>query len=400
MMDSTLADFIRAHRHDDVRQLMLQASRWPDIDVRQAAVQISAWQTARAKLPLWADTDGILFPPHLSMEQCSSQLTADYKATIARRLVPAATALTDLTGGFGVDATLLARALPAARLTFVERSEELCRLARHNLPLLGVPEADVRCDESEHVLPSLPPQSLIFADPARRDDAGGKVVSLADCTPNVVPLLDTLLAAADVVMLKLSPMLDGHKAVVDIGSVSELHIVSAANECKELLLVLSKSYAGELHVYCVNDGAVFDYTETACPDVVPVAPEVTAGAYLYEPNASIMKAGCFSRLCETYHVRALGNNSHLFVSPDKIDGFPGRGFHVNAVSTMNKKELKQLLAGLTHANIAVRNFPLTVAQLRKKLKLKDGGSTYLFATTDAQGRHLVLRTKKRKNGSL
>ena len=177
---------------------------------------------------------------------------------------------------------------------------------------------------------------------------------------------------------------------------SELHIVSAANECKELLLVLSKSYAGELHVYCVNDGAVFDYTETACPDVVPVAPEVTAGAYLYEPNASIMKAGCFSRLCETYHVRALGNNSHLFISPDKIDGFPGRGFHVNAVSTMNKKELKKNISGMAKANVAVRNFPMSADDLRKRLKLGDGGSIYIFATTAGERNHILLICEKWK----
>jgi len=396
MMDSTLADFIRAHRHDDVRQLMLQASRWPDIDVRQAAVQISAWQTARAKLPLWADTDGILFPPHLSMEQCSSQLTADYKASIARRLVPAATALTDLTGGFGVDATLLARALPAARLTFVERSEELCRLARHNLPLLGVPEADVRCDESEHVLPSLPPQSLIFADPARRDDAGGKVVSLADCTPNVVPLLDTLLAAADVVMLKLSPMLDLAAAERQLRGVSEIHVVGVEGECKELLLVLRAGTTSEPQVHCANLGRRaqhFSFVRSS-DRLAPCPLSAEPQSYLYEPNACVMKGGGFRTLAAAFSLAKLHPLTHLYTSSALQPDFPGRIFRIDDTATFSKKELRRLTAGLQQANITVRNFPLSVAALRKRLGLSDGGDTYLFAATLADGTHRLLRCSK------
>ena len=394
MIDQT-REFIDSNADGDVRRLALQAARYPDVDMPVALDQIAGRQTARGKLPSWAAIDGIVYPPHLSMEQCSSEFTARYKARVAARIAGSVRErLVDLTGGFGIDFSFMSRCFDEA--VYVEMQERLCDGARHNFRLLGMNNTEVVCGDGTDFLHTLDHSSLVFLDPARRDANGEKTVAISDCMPDVLVIKDELLNKSGHVMLKLSPMLDWHKAVVDIGSVSELHIVSAANECKELLLVLSKSYAGELHVYCVNDGAVFDYTETACPDVVPVAPEVTAGAYLYEPNASIMKAGCFSRLCETYHVRALGNNSHLFVSPDKIDGFPGRGFHVNAVSTMNKKELKKNISGMAKANVAVRNFPMSADDLRKRLKLGDGGSIYIFATTAGERNHILLICEKWK----
>ena len=266
---------------------------------------------------------------------------------------------------------------------------------------------------------------MIFLDPARRDDHGSRTYAIADSMPDVLTLKDMLLAKAPTVMVKLSPMLDWHKTVADFaGAVHEVHIVSTGNECKELLLVLGRGrYASPL-VVCANDEQVLSYkagdnsdNHTTISDSALAArntcntedslSEESANdfdsshwKYLYEPNASIMKAGCFDVLEQRFAVHHISPNSHLFVAAEPIADFPGRSFAIESIATMNKKELKQLLAGLTHANIAVRNFPLTVAQLRKKLKLKDGGSTYLFATTDAQGRHLVLRTKKRKSGSL
>ena len=220
-------------------------------------------------------------------------------------------------------------------------------------------------------------------------------------------------------------MLDWHKTVADFaGAVHEVHIVSTGNECKELLLVLGRGRCVSPLVVCANDGQVLSYkagdnsdNHTPISDSALVArntcntedslSEESANGfdsshwkYLYEPNASIMKAGCFDVLEQRFVVHHISPNSHLFVAAEPIADFPGRSFVIESIVTMNKKELKQLLAGLTHANIAVRNFPLSVAQLRKKLKLKDGGNTYLFATTDAQGRHLVLRTEKRKSGSL
>lgn len=431
--------FIAAHRNEDVRDLALHARRGDGVDVPFALEQIAGWQRACVKLPDWAATEGLVFPPQVPMEQCSSQFTAGYKARLAARLIgddgeraadgdavsparagdsrdgsaPRRTSLIDLTGGFGVDFSYMARVFD--RATYVERQPNLCEIARHNLPLLGLAHADVVNGDSVEVLDSLQPASLIFLDPARRDDHGARTYAIADCTPDVLALRERLLAKAPVVMVKLSPMLDWHKTVADFaGAVAEVHIVSTGNECKELLLVLTRGRCDDPLVVCVNDGQELAYRDGNDGDIdgddSMVAPSSSAASrhspdddgdvaadqsrYLYEPNASIMKAGCFDVLTRRFGVTAVGPNSHLFVSAEPVAGFPGRSFRIEGTATMNKRELKPLLGGLTHANIAVRNFPIPVAQLRKKLKLKDGGDTYLFATTDRSGHHIVLRTVK------
>jgi hypothetical protein len=392
MTDST-REFIKNNADGDVRQLALQASRHPDVDMPLALDQIAGRQTARCKLPSWASVDGILYPPHISMEQCSSEFTARYKASVAARITDGdAHKLVDLTGGFGIDFSFMSRSFDEA--VYVERQEHLCNVARHNFQLLDMSHIKVVCGDSADYLHTLDHASLIFLDPARRDANGGKTVAISDCTPDVMALKDELLEKADHVMLKLSPMLDWHKAVTDLGCVAELYIVSVANECKELLLVLSSASTSELRICCVNDESVFDYDESTADGLLSIAKEVTAGTFLYEPNASVMKAGCFSRLCSRYGVKALECNSHLFVSPEKISLFPGRGFRIDAVSTMNKKELKQVLSSIDRANVAVRNFPLSADNLRKRLKLKDGGGVYIFATTLSDHRHVLLICSK------
>ncbi|HJG41417.1 RsmD family RNA methyltransferase [Bifidobacterium saeculare] len=478
-------EFIRNHRTDDVRDLALHAKRTPDLDLPWALDQIAGWQTARSKLPRWADTDGIIYPPHLSMEQCSSEPTARYKAELAARLmasdgapaqsdatahaqseqsdeptVPTTTTdtaapaprrgrLIDLTGGFGVDFSTMARDF--AQAVYVERQPDLCAIARHNLDLLGLGDAQVVNADAASFLATAEDADIIVIDPARRDEHGGRTFAIADCTPDILGMLDLLTAKAGHVLVKLSPMLDWHKAVEDCrGTVREVHIVAVANECKELLLVLRGQPDAvpvedvTVTVHCVNitargterftvmaDAAGVHAVGTArhpddaatcaanaesvnanavCTDSTDGEPVAEGGPtgnavgnpgnhaddglpfrYLYEPNAAMMKAGCFAALSSAFGVPQLATNSHLFVSDTPVEGFPGRAFRVATVMTMGKKDLKRGLSGLTHANIATRNFPMSVSQLRGRLKLQDGGDAYLFATTDRDDRRIIIR---------
>ena len=465
----TTAEFIQEYREKDTRQLALQSARFPDVDMPYALDQIKGWQTARRKLPTWAACDGIVYPPHLSMEQCSSEPTAQYKLNLAmewaRRVEsselrvesseegvdnsseqPAtlnsqlstlnchASSITDLTGGFGVDFSFTSCAFASA--TYVERNAQLCHMVEHNLPLLGIDNAKVVCADAVDYLSTLDMQTMIFLDPARRDQHGAKTVMLADCTPDVVQLLPQLLKKSRFTMLKLSPMLDWHKAVEDLqGTVREVHIVSVGGECKELLLVLSEEIESELKVFCADleaggsslSGGSSSSSCSSCSSLSsepsfprtpssPSAPSLSASLFVYapgasspapnsklktqnskflhEPNASIMKAGCFDELAAAYGVSPVSRNSHLFLSAEPVDGFPGRSFSIERVTTLNKRELRQALAGIEKANIATRNFPLSVAELRKRLKLKDGGDVYIFATTTAEDEHLLLISHK------
>ena len=512
----TTAEFIQEYREKDTRQLALQSARFPDVDMPYALDQIKGWQTARRKLPTWAACDGIVYPPHLSMEQCSSEPTAQYKLNLAKEWScriessefrvescrlrvenserevesserrfesserevesselrvensegevnnfssgqpatlnsqlstlnpqPAtlnsqlstlnchASRMTDLTGGFGVDFSFTSCAFASA--TYVERNAQLCHMVEHNLPLLGIDNAKVVCADAVDYLSTLDMQTMIFLDPARRDQHGAKTVMLADCTPDVVQLLPQLLKKSRFTMLKLSPMLDWHKAVEDLqGTVREVHIVSVGGECKELLLVLSEEIESELKVFCADleaggsslssssslssepsfprtpsspsapshpsthslSASLFVYTpSSSCP--APNSKLKTQNSkFLHEPNASIMKAGCFDELAAAYGVSPVSRNSHLFLSAEPVDGFPGRSFSIERVTTLSKRELRQALAGIEKANIATRNFPLSVAELRKRLKLKDGGDVYIFATTTAEDEHLLLISHK------
>ena len=403
MMNQATQDFIRQHQDEDVRQLAFLGSKNPEVDMPFALDQIRGRKMARAKLPLWANIDGIIYPPHISMEQCSSESTALYKAELAARLLglPASSSseeigFVDLTGGFGVDFSYIASRLGMSSM-YVERQAHLCEAAKENFERLGLKNAIVKNEDGIEVLHSLKELKLIFIDPARRDDAGNKVVSLKDCTPDVTVLQEEMLLKADYVIIKLSPMLDWHRAISELSHVREVHIISVNNECKELLLVLSARNMGEnLRIYCINDVQFFVCDELDMESSsVKIAPSTLEEMqYLYEPNASLMKAGCFGVLSERYDARMLSKNSHLFVSREPIAAFPGRSFRIIAVSSFNKKELKRHLSGITKANIATRNFPLSVAELRKRLKLKDGGETYIFATTLSDESHVLVITEK------
>lgn len=417
IMNDETREFVAMHRNENVRELALKAKRVEGLDLPLALDQIAGWQIARKKLPQWASCEGIVYPPHISMEQCSSQFTAQYKSEITQTLLaPAATvrarvsdsgesdtlvarsSMVDLTGGFGVDFSYLARGFSQA--TYVERQRHLCDLAEHNMAALGLDQARIVCGDGVEYLRQMGPVDFIYLDPARRDEHGSRTYAIEDCTPNVFELRDLLLAKSQYTLVKLSPMLDWRKAVADFdGAVREVHIVATGNECKELLLVLGQQVHEEPsapRVFCVNDNQRIDYDSAAYTQGLRIGgkPLPEAKNYLYEPNASIMKAGCFDLVEERFGVTQVGPSSHLFVSATPVADFPGRGFAIEAIGGMNKKDIKRLLNGTKQANIAVRNFPLTAPQLRKKLKLADGGPVYLFGTTMQGCDHVLLRTSK------
>lgn len=403
MMNEATRLFIRQHQDDDIRQLALRGTKDPEVDLAFALQQIDGRRRAQEKLPSWAAVEGIIWPPHLSMEQCSSEQTARYKAGV----VGCGESFVDLTAGFGVDAAFIAQGFQ--RAVCVEVQPELSAISSANFQLLGLHQIKVVNGNGVDYLHEMPPADLVFIDPARRDEHGGRTYGIADCTPNVLEVIDELLSKAQRVMIKLSPMLDWRKAVADLGeeNVSAVHIVSVNNECKELLVVVERgvrSVEGGYSVHCVNllsdgseerfefnaqersEGQVFDPVRdlAACPPY----------HFLYEPNASVMKAGCFDLLAVRFGVIPLHRNSHLFVSDVEVPDFPGRGLVIKKTTSMNKRELKHCLAGVTQANIAVRNFPLSVADLRKRLRLQDGGDIYIFATTVANQGHRLFFCRK------
>ena len=387
MVTQATLDFIRQHCNEDVRQLALMGGKHSEVDLKYALEQIAGRQKARMKLPSWAAVDEIVYPPHLSMEQCSSEATALYKARIAG----SGDLMVDLTAGFGVDAAFISKGFK--RVVTVEQQAHLCAISSANFRRLGLNHIESVCGNGVEYLHTLDHADLLFIDPARRDEHGARTFGVADCTPNVLELIDELLAKTDRVMIKLSPILDWRKAVADIGHVREVHIVSVDNECKELLLVASLKEQ-PLRLYGVNNDSVFECTDLESAGCA-IASMDTTPSWLYEPNASMMKAGCFKVLSERFHLAALDHNSHLFVSDAEVPDFPGRQFMIDKITSMNKRELKVALAGIQKANITVRNFPMTVAELRKRLKLQDGGDTYIFATTVAGKGHQLFVCRKK-----
>lgn len=389
MIDEHTLAFIRDHAGDDVRQLALHAARYPKVDMRVAATQIEGRRLAATKLPSWAVAEGVIFPVRLSMEQCSSEQTARYKASLV-----GGERLADLTGGFGIDCSYMSDGFKET--TYIERNEELCRIATHNFALLEK-NITVVNGNSEEMLASLAPQDWIFVDPARRSASGGKVVALSDCEPDVCRLEELLLQKAKRVMVKCSPMLDISQALRELHSVSEVHVVSVGNECKELLFILGGDTVDEPVIHTINfrgDSAQV-LTYTVAEELDAVCDYTTSvSSYLYEPNSSLMKAGCFRLPATRWGLKKLHRNTHLYTSGVLIKEFPGRVFKVKNIDGFGKNELKRLSSELKKANIAVRNFPERPEALRKRLKLGDGGDVYLFATTLNDERRVIIRCEK------
>ena len=379
--------FIRENLNADVPTLALKKAP-VGTDVSLALRQIEARQLLRKKVPSWSENEDLLFPVHLSIEQCSSEASAQYKASLLQ-----GHSFADLTGGLGVDTYFISQHFQQA--DYVERQAELCDLARHNFYVLKA-NVDVWNEIAEDYLSHCEPKDCIFIDPARRDAYGRKTVSISDCTPNVIDLQEKLLQKAERVMIKLSPMLDISKALEELHHVKEVHVVAVANECKELDFIMERDYQGETQFVCVNlltsqpELRFIQEAEQDCP--AKIADAVLN--YLYEPNPAVMKAGCFKLLTERFDVFKLHKNSNLYTSEQLIPDFPGRIFVVENWALYNKKVKQTLLSDVGQASIAVRNFPLSVAELRKVLKIGDGDATYLFATTLKGEKKVLIRTKK------
>lgn len=408
------SDFILENRHRRVEDVALEISRRPDLDAPFILRQIEGWQRMRAKVPRWTEVESIHFPPRLALEQCSGQPAAEYKASVISRLLQSMkeggtdesveTTMADLTGGMGVDFSFIAPLF--TKSTYIEQREELVEAARHNLPLLGLGDAEILHGNGIDLLNKLSKQTLLFMDPARRDAHGGKTVFIEDCEPNVVYLLPQLLEKSEWLVIKLSTMLDIHRAITTLEStvphsVQEVHVFSSGGECKDLLFVLRRleksEPEAEPEIYCADEHGAFSFTFEEENEVICTYPEELEG-YLYEPGPSIMKAGAYKTIAHKYGVQKIETNSHLYISVAFIEDFPGRSFKIEKVYGFSKADIKMLATDLKSeggkANLAIRNFPSTVADLRKKLKIKEGGNLYLFATTDAKNKKIIVSSKK------
>ena len=391
-MNTATRDFIEKHLKDDVRQLALQ--KFPeDVDKMLVLNQIEARQLLSKKVPSWASNPDLLFPKHISIEQCSSELTAKYKASI----ISGGDTFVDLTGGLGVDSYFLSEKFKTSY--YVENQKELCELAEHNFDVLGRKITVVNSD-SETFLSKNQNFDLVFIDPARRDVYNRKMVSLHDCSPDVVDLQNILLKNSKNILIKASPMLDISLIANELQNISEIHIVSVKNECKEILIKIEPGFEGEIKYFCVNfvgndlkSAQSFEFSETSeSSEYSSFAP--TIKHYLYEPNASLMKSGAFKLISQRFGIEKLHVNSHLYTSDNLISDFPGRIFEVVGFAPFNKKIKKELLNDITEASVAIRNFPLSANELRKNLNLKESDKNFVFGTTLIGEKKVVVLAKK------
>ncbi|MBO7492461.1 MAG: SAM-dependent methyltransferase [Bacteroidales bacterium] len=374
--DEKTLQYVMAHADDDVSRLALQPAP-AGVNLAFALQQIKGRQKAQEKLPDFFACQEIVYPPTVNMEQCSSTLTAQYKASLV-----AGVTFADLSGGFGVDTFQLSTRFSHG--FYVEPNESLAQMVQHNMGVMGIHNVEMLTETMERALPAIGTVDWLYVDPSRRDTHGQRVVGLAQCVPDVVankaPLLEK---ASKGIMLKLSPMLDIREALRLLPETTAVHVVAVHGECKELLFLLAKE-AQPLTYTAVNMGK----SETQCfcftPEEEAQAVPTWAGKvgeYLYEPNAAIMKAGGYKILTSRYPVCKLGPSTHLYTADEMLQSFPGRCFRVLITMPFHKSAIRGLTAELGKANVAVRNFPLTADELRNRLKIRDGGNTFIIGTT-------------------
>ena len=401
----TTKEYIKLHRKDDVYKLAL--GKAPEgVDLQHALQQIAAYQTIEKKIPSWAECDDLVFPPKLSLEQSSSELTAQYKAQLIKEFMGGdGFTHIDLTGGMGIDCYFIAQNANASH--YVEQNADLCHIAQHNFTHLN-PNITVHNTTAEEFLNQITdnrvqstdnnPSFLIYLDPARRGNHGEKLVSISDCQPDVVALLPQMFEITDKVVVKLSPMLDITRAISELEHIEHLYVISVGNECKELLLFINRNYNAETQIHAINlkstvNGQLFSgYLSHESALSLAYAREV--GRYIYEPYAAHLKSGLYKTIAETYGVEKLHQHSHLYTSMELNSEFPGRHFAVEQVVPFDKKSAKSLFKSLKQANITTRNFPLTVSELRTQYKIKEGGATYIFATTLRDDSLVLILCKK------
>lgn len=387
--------FVEVHEKEDVHMLAL---RYKEEGMLFLLTQIAGLQVAKKKIPSWYRQSELLYPQHISLEQASSETTAKYKASL---VIGKGELLVDLTGGLGVDFSFLAPLF--SRAIYVERDETLCHLAKHNFEVLGLLHAEVHHMDCEVGVSMIESASLIYVDPARRDVGGRKVFRIEDCVPDLSQLADRLIEKAEKVMVKYSPMLDITLAIRTLPQVLEVHVVSVENECKELLFVLSKECVSgketlsEPLYYAVNlkkDGVVEQLTFLPSEEEREAIYCESPGSYLYEPNSSILKAGAFNVVAYRYGLQKLHKQSHLYTSNQLVEDFPGRSFRVKQWFRADKKQIRCFLSTTPQANITVRNYPVSVAEIRKRWQVGEGGDTYVFATTLGNGKRVWISGEK------
>jgi 16S rRNA G966 N2-methylase RsmD len=403
--------FIKSHLNDEVTSLLLQAKKYPNLNIPDLVWQIKARQKAKVKLSEWFDNEDIIFPKMLSVEQSSSEITAKFKANLVHGEI-----LIDLTGGMGVDIAYMNKNFNKA--IYIEQNTDLCEITKYNFEQLGIENVeflegnsveklselgfirlmDFRISENENPLILKSGESKfrliswIYLDPHRRDDTGNKVVSLQDCEPNILEIKDFLFSKTDNILLKASPMLDINLAVSELENVANIYVVAVENEVKEILFHLQKDYQEEAQYHAVNlPNDTFTFRKSEEKDAIIKMSSPLA--YLYEPNAAILKAGGFRIVAQQFDLQKIAPHSHLYTSENLVPNFQGRIFKIEGISKLDKREISKYLTK-NKANITIRNFPLTVKQIREKLKLSEGGNTYLFATTDAQNQKIVIVCKK------
>ena len=393
-MTPALMAFIQAHLSDDPDRLLLSASRYPEIDMPFVVAQITARRQIKEKLPTWYQQEQLLFPAKIAAEQCSSEQTALYK----QQLVTEEDTLCDLTGGLGIDSYYFSRRVK--QVYYIERFPSYCEVARANMATLGAWNVAVLEGDSTQWLDQLPAIDVFYVDPARRGEGNKRMFALSDCEPDLTQLLPRLLAKAPRVIAKLSPMADLRQTLALLPTTQAIHILSVKNECKELLFVIGREpRESAVPIYCVH------LTKQAASDecfVCSLEAEQQAAShlattlrrYLYEPNASVLKAGAFKQVACQFPVEKLQVSSHLYTSDHYLDRFPGRRFEVDEVIPFHSKSCKQLAGQSLQANVTTRNFPLTVEALRKKCRIREGGDIYLFATTGPKEEKLLIRTHK------
>lgn len=383
--------FLKDHWNDDPTMLLLQSVRFPEVDMAWVAQQIKGRRKAKEKIPSWYQNENIIYPPTISMEQCSSEHTARYKAALCKGY-----SLLDLTGGFGIDTAFMAANF--VKVTYVERSNELASIAAYNFNLLGLSKIDVVSRDSVELLYAQDEVDWLFIDPARRKENQQKAVLLEDCEPDVLKHQAQLLVKASNVLIKLSPLFDVVELSRLFPNAVAIHIVSVDNECKELLLHLDRESHTSTAIVCANilkGGELQQFSFLLCDEglmSVPISSEVQS--YLYEPNASIQKSGGIKNFASAFGLQMLHQNTRLYTSDNRIEDFQGRRFKVESVFGFSKQELKTNLSGISKANITIRNFPLSMVDLRKKLGLQEGGDVYLFATTLSSGKKVLIRCCK------
>jgi len=370
----------------DLTKLILAGSPFQHIHIQELAQQINGRIKAKDKLPLWHQTKGIYYPPSLNLEQTSSVTTALYKSDII-----SGDTLVDLTGGFGIDDYYFSKKVK--RVIHCELNTELSKIASHNFQVLDTNTIETHIGDGLKVLDTLDTVDWIYIDPSRRHDSKGKVFFLEDCLPDVPANLDLLFSKSNHILIKTSPLLDIHSGLKSLRFVKEIHVVAVNNEVKELLWILENGNKNDTLIKTINilrdHAQIFNFL---LKEENNTAPELSIPKkYIYEPNAAIMKAGGFQSISKTYRLEKLHQHSHLYTSNQKME-FPGRSFEILSVLPYQKQILKK--EKFVKANITTRNFPITVSEIRKKFKIKDGGDIYLFFTTNCTNEKTVLVCKK------